>query len=340
MPSEPPTDRPDDQVARSEEDLYRIGTVAQLTQISVERLRAWERRYGLVPAHRAGKTRFYSASQLSRLTKIKGLIDVGHPIGSLVGLTDEQLDERQILQHTVTSQPARTGLIGPNLLVLEQQQEADLRIQICARWANMDAFVADQLGVEDLDAVVVQLPVLSVHPIETIEDHFPEVQIVALFQFATDNHVSAVEERGIPTFRWPASWQDIEGAVASAHQRTEVSGKAVSRRFSDEELVAIAASTLSDPSGCPQHLVEMISQLNAFAQYSRSLGGTSTDPLFEGIHVDTTQARAHMERALEALAMAEGLIATPDPQMALDGGERVMNRLQSPQLQKFRQKDL
>jgi len=73
MRSEPPTDRLDDPAARSEEDLYRIGTVAQLTQISVERLRAWERRYGLVPAHRAGKTRFYSASQLSRLAKIKRL---------------------------------------------------------------------------------------------------------------------------------------------------------------------------------------------------------------------------------------------------------------------------
>ena len=57
-------DRQDDDSA---EDLYRIGTVAQITQISVERLRAWERRYGLAPAHRAGKTRFYSASQLARL---------------------------------------------------------------------------------------------------------------------------------------------------------------------------------------------------------------------------------------------------------------------------------
>ncbi|MEM6709905.1 MAG: MerR family transcriptional regulator [Pseudomonadota bacterium] len=30
-------------------ELYRIGAVAQLTGIAVERLRAWERRYGLAP---------------------------------------------------------------------------------------------------------------------------------------------------------------------------------------------------------------------------------------------------------------------------------------------------
>jgi hypothetical protein len=103
----------------------------------------------------------------------------------------------------------------------------------------------------------------------------------------------------------------IESTVASVHRLADARGKAISRRFSDEELVAIAASTLSDPTGCPQHLVELISQLNAFADYSQTLA-PSRDPLFDGIHVDTTQARAHLERALEALAMAEGLIATPE----------------------------
>ena len=301
MPDQDPTD-----------ELYRIGTVAQLTQISVERLRAWERRYGLAPAHRAGKTRFYSADQVTRLTKIKRLIDAGQPISSLVELTDEQLDERQVSHQAVTAQPASTGLIGPNLLVLEQQQGEDLRIRISARWANMEAFERDRRGVDKLDAVVVQLPVLNQEPLATITELYPAAQIVALYQFATANHISAVEELGIPTLKWPAPWQEIEATVASVHRLADAQGRATRRRFSDEELVAIAASTLSDPTGCPQHLVELISQLNAFADYSLSLG-TAPDQLYDGIHIDTTQARAHLERALEALAMAEGLIASPDP---------------------------
>jgi DNA-binding transcriptional MerR regulator len=298
------------------EDLYRIGTVAQLTQISVERLRAWERRYGLAPAHRAGKTRFYSASQLERLTKIKRLIDAGHPISTLVELTDEQLDERQTALPGATgisAQPARTGLIGTNLLVLEQQQGEDLRIQIAGRWANLAAFEQDQLGVDTLDAVVVQMPVANEDDLDVIVDHFPTAQIVALYQFGTAKHVAAIEDRGVPALKWPTPWQDIENTVASVHREANAPEKAAARRFSDEELVAIAASTLSDPTGCPQHLVELISQLNAFAEYSRSLG---EDALLDGIHVDATQARSHLERALEALAMAEGLIATPDPEAA------------------------
>ena len=309
-------DRPDGDTA---EDLYRIGTVAQITQISVERLRAWERRYGLAPAHRAGKTRFYSASQLARLTKIKRLIDAGQPISSLVELTDEQLDDRQMAlpQATgaagISAQPAKTGLIGTNLLVLEQQQGEDLRIQIAGRWANLAAFERDQLGVDTLDAVVVQMPVARVEDLDVIADYYPAAQIVALYQFGTPNNVAAIEERGVPALNWPTPWQDIENAVASVHRPVNAPEKAAARRFSDEELVAIAASTLSDPSGSPQHLVELISQLNAFADYSRSLGD---DPLHDGIHVDATQARAHLERALEALAMAEGLIATPEPEHA------------------------
>ena len=195
----------DDQATNAQtEDLYRIGTVAQLTGISVERLRAWERRYGIAPAHRAGKTRFYSAPQLARLTRIKRLIDAGHPISSLAELSDEQLDERLAAQHAVTSQPTKTGLIGPNLLVLEQAQQEDIRIQVMARWANLEAFAEDQLGVDELDAIVVQLPVLALEPLQIIDDLYPDARVVVLYQFATKNNLDAVAETGIPVLQWPA----------------------------------------------------------------------------------------------------------------------------------------
>lgn len=298
-----------------EDDLYRIGTVARLTGIAVERLRAWERRYGIVPAHRAGKTRFYSPAQLTRLTKIKRLIDSGHPISSLADLSDTQLDERLDAQPAVPGTQARTGLIGPNLLVLEQAQGEGLRIRIAARWANLDAFEQDQSGVEDLDAVVVQLPVLALEPVEVISDYFPDAQVLVLYQFGTANNLQTAAEQGVPVLKWPAPWQEIEDTVVNLHRQAGARHRSSGRRFTDEELVAIAASTLSDPSGCPQHLVELISQLNAFADYSQSLTDLP-DAIAGRIHDDTTQARAHLERALEALAMAEGLIATPDPEAA------------------------
>jgi MerR family transcriptional regulator, light-induced transcriptional regulator len=299
-------------VLETDDDLYRIGTIANLTGIAVERLRAWERRYGLEPAFKSGKTRFYSRDQLDRLQLIKRLIDQGHPISTLVELGDEQLRERLSTHQQTRQRPASTGLIGPNLLVLEQQQTQSVRLDVRARWANLDAFLEDQTGTEPLEAIVVQLPVLWTATIEKIGRFQPHARIVALYQFATPKHLVAVQELGIPTLQWPTTWQEIEHACATSAGTPLRAARAAVRRFSDDQLIAIAASS-ADPTGCPAHLVELISSLNAFAEFSLACADEATDrALYERVHTDTTQARAQLELALEALVEAEQLLAMPN----------------------------
>jgi DNA-binding transcriptional MerR regulator len=295
-----------------EEDLYRIGTITKLTGIAVERLRAWERRYGLVPAHRSGKTRFYSKAQLDRLNVIKRLIDQGHPISTLVELDDEQLQARLATHREASLKPAVAGLIGPNLLVLEHQQTEQARLDVRARWANVDAFFADQSGTDDLDVVVLQLPVLLTHIVEKIASFQPKARIVAIYQFATPKHLADVEELGIPTLPWPTSWTEIEHACATTAGMPLRAARAAERRFTDEELIAIAASS-SNATGCPQHLVGLISSLNAFADYSLGcIEDETQQALYSRVHTDTTHARAQLELALEVLVDAEQLLATPN----------------------------
>ena len=295
-----------------DDDLYRIGTIASLTGIAVERLRAWERRYGLEPAHKSGKTRFYSQAQLQRLQLIKRLIDQGHPISTLVELDDDVLVARLNTHRQARLQPATAGLIGPNLLVLEQQQAGGSRLDVRARWSNLDAFFEDQTGTEALEVVVVQLPVLLTERIDRIGRFQPEARIVVVYQFATPKHLAEVQELGIPTLTWPASWQEIEHACATTAGMPLRAARAAARRFTDEELIAIAASA-ADPSGCPAHLVELISGLNAFAEFSLACADEADDPrLYERVHTDTSQARAQLELALEALVDAEQLLARPN----------------------------
>jgi MerR family transcriptional regulator, light-induced transcriptional regulator len=295
-----------------EDDLYRIGTIASLTGIAVERLRAWERRYGLEPAYKSGKTRFYSKAQLERLQLVKRLLDQGHPISTLVELGDQQLQERLNTQRQARLRPAATGLIGPNLLVLEQQQTEPVRLDVRARWANLDAFLDDQTGTGALEAIVVQLPVLLSSAIEKIGRLQPQARIVALYQFATPRHLVAVQELGIPTLQWPTTWQQIEHACATSAGTPLRAARAAVRRFSDDQLIAIAASS-ADPTGCPGHLVELISNLNAFAEFSLACTLDGADQaLYERVHTDTTQARAQLELALEALVDAEQLLARPN----------------------------
>jgi DNA-binding transcriptional MerR regulator len=291
--------------ADADEDLYRIGTVASLTGISVERLRAWERRYDLSPAHKAGKTRFYSKPQLARLKLIKHLIDLGQPISSLASLSDEQLKERithQTSSPVVLSMHApRVGLVGPNLVMLEQQAQRKghrQRIEVVSRWANMESFAAEVDASDDPQVMILQLPVLSTQAIDFTEEIFPDAKIIAIYQFATSEMVSTVQERGIPTLKWPVTWAEIEHHSISAGVGPLRAGRSAPRRFSDEELIAIAAVN-TDETQCPEYLIEAINQLNAFATYAEDCSRRSSTPeLYQSVQVDASLARAQLETAL------------------------------------------
>lgn len=55
--------------------IYPIRTVAQMTQLSPQRIRSWERQYGLVRPHRTdGGHRLYSQQDVERLLWIKRMV--------------------------------------------------------------------------------------------------------------------------------------------------------------------------------------------------------------------------------------------------------------------------
>lgn len=287
----------------AQDDLYRIGSVASLTGIAVERLRAWERRYGLSPVHRKGRTRYYSGQQLERLRRIKRLIDQGQPISSLARLTDEQLAARQTESLATAPPMPRIGVIGPNLSVLAHQRGEDSQVELAAQWANMAAFTA-ATRLPKLDAIVAQLPTLTTQPIEEIEKKLDHARIVVVYQFAAEKYLRRAAEANVEMFRWPVTWPEIEQACTAASGQPLRAAGMVERRFSDAELIAIAAGS-TDPSHCPKHLVELISQLNAFADYTADCGGAddataANAALYQQAQREATQARARLEGALEA----------------------------------------
>ena len=286
-----------------QDNLYRIGSVASLTGIAVERLRAWERRYGLSPVHREGRTRYYSGQQLERLRRIKRLIDQGQPISSLARLTDEQLAARQTESLAIAPPMPRVGVIGPNLSVLAHQRGEDSQVELAAQWANMAAFNAATRPPK-LDAIVAQLPTLTTQSIEEIEKKLSHARIVVIYQFAAEKYLRRAAQANVEVFRWPVTWPEIEQACTAASGQPLRAAGMVERRFSDAELIAIAAGS-TDPSHCPKHLVELISQLNAFADYTADCGGAddataANAALYQQAQREATQARARLEGALEA----------------------------------------
>jgi DNA-binding transcriptional MerR regulator len=70
---------------------YPIRAVSKLTGISIDTLRAWERRYGAVTPTRDERGRMYTGADVERLRLLNGAVEQGHSIGQLAALSDDQL---------------------------------------------------------------------------------------------------------------------------------------------------------------------------------------------------------------------------------------------------------
>ena len=74
---------------------YHIGTVARLTRLRAETIRAWERRHRAVqPVRTAGGTRLFSEEDVHRLALMKALTERGDPISAIAALSSEALQQR------------------------------------------------------------------------------------------------------------------------------------------------------------------------------------------------------------------------------------------------------
>src|SRR5215207_1255094 len=70
---------------------YPIRAVSRMTGISVDTLRAWERRHEAVAPIRNDRGRLYSDADVARLHTLGELVKRGHAIGSIAGLGDREL---------------------------------------------------------------------------------------------------------------------------------------------------------------------------------------------------------------------------------------------------------
>jgi len=95
--------------------MYSIKAVSQATGLSIETLRAWERRYGVVqPTRDASGRRAYQPDDVIRLRKLREATERGHPIGRLVRLGQEELD-------TILQSQAQSGGGAPSIRSLGTQ---------------------------------------------------------------------------------------------------------------------------------------------------------------------------------------------------------------------------
>lgn len=313
------------------DDYYRIGSVAALTGIAIERLRAWERRYGFSPAHKNGRTRFYSVNQLERLKKIKHLIDRGQTVSSVINLNESQLNQRfsntethpNPNSHGPELAAPRVGLVGANLLQLEQRQEPSERLDIVARWANLGALLDPTHQQEAPDVLILQVPVLSLADIDKAQQAMPQCKIISAYQFATAAELSRCQAQDVPILKWPLDWREVEFTCLEESKRHLKTIGYVHRRFSDEELIALSVGD-ENPNRPTQHLVDAIHQVNALSAFLQSCAEEDgveaqlNDALGEACS-DAAYARAYLESALQSIATSAEQTQSAHPTAAKSG---------------------
>jgi len=86
---------------------YPIRAAANLTGLSIDTLRAWERRYQAVLPLRGDRGRVYGDQQIQRLILLRTAVDSGHAIGQVASLSDAQL--KKLLAGAAAASPDPLG---------------------------------------------------------------------------------------------------------------------------------------------------------------------------------------------------------------------------------------
>ncbi|MGB8332145.1 MAG: MerR family transcriptional regulator [Polyangiales bacterium] len=89
--------------------VYPMRVVSRLTGLTADTIRVWERRYDAVkPERTGGNRRRYSGRQVRRLVLLRRATELGHSIGQVAQLHDEDL--RRIIGETHATPPSQTSL--------------------------------------------------------------------------------------------------------------------------------------------------------------------------------------------------------------------------------------
>lgn len=116
---------------------YPIRAVSKLTGLSIDTLRAWERRYQAVHPKRDERGRLYSEADIKRLQMLHAVVERGHAIGRVSHLSDGQLESLLARLRSSSREAAPSDSSGP-------AQVCELSEKVLEALVRFDAAAADR----------------------------------------------------------------------------------------------------------------------------------------------------------------------------------------------------
>jgi len=305
------------------EPSFGIGAVSRLAGIPVDTLRVWERRYRLVaPLRTEDNKRQYSRTDVTRLSLIKQLVDLGHAISAVAPLGEEALRERlQIHQDSLRPTPAggrlRVLLQGDALPFLAGHWKSEWDdIDLIGSHVSYADFEKDAIALQP-DVLVSEMPALQaerVAQLQSLGKRCGAKRTVVVYSFGMKSLLERLRRDGILSLRAPVTAQTLAQACR-VEARTDAQplglpliGEAIPpRRFDDAALSAVTRLPTMIRCECPQHLTDLLFRLSAFEAYSADCENRNENDaaLHAHLHRETAKARVVLEEALEHLMRCE-----------------------------------
>jgi MerR family transcriptional regulator, light-induced transcriptional regulator len=302
----------------SQNDGYSIGAASRLSGVSREKIRIWERRYGAVNPRRDGANRrLYSREDVERLRLIDRLASLGHALPAIANLSLADL-QRHAAEATETS-PA-PGTAAPERVLLVCTDSGGATPLIAAGLTGITrvadfAAAAAWLAEHGADLIIVDQPTLlgqDVRDSVRLQRRAPAVPMLVVYRFAPSSALAQLRSAGVRARKAPLEPHDLLVAetARSAHEiPTAEPDHAPPRRYGPDALQRLATLAPAVACECPRHLANLVSDLQAFEDYSLDCENESPDdaPLHREIHRVVARARALVEDALDMVTAEEGL---------------------------------
>jgi len=317
-----------------EEPIYRSGAVARLSGIPVETLRVWERRYNIVgPRQSATGQRHYSAQDVTRLTVVKRLVDLGHAIGSIAALDLEQLksmfEHASNVVHTPVTGSLRSKASGAISIAIVGEAIA-LRlschpfpsVQVISSAQNLALALKTMQGIT-ADYLIIELPSLqneTAAAIRSLAQQLGTPRVVVEYGFSSKRVEQEMRALGYHLAKTPIAMVELEAIFA----RSAIAPKAIihapmprepipPRRFDNKALAEIALAAVSLNCECPHHLSDLLTRLGNFEIYSAECESRSPADaaLHQYLRHIAGSSRAMLEAALIRVADSEGITLPP-----------------------------
>ncbi len=315
---------------------YRIGVVSRLTGIPPVTIRMWERRYNVVEPDRShGRNRLYSREDIVRLTLIKRLVDAGNAISTVANLSQTQLQERlQSHDRSNTLAPVtddrvgsyRVAIFGDTFAARITPLAAALHgLQVVTVQRDYQQFLTDIASLRP-EIIILEYPAVykdTVDEVQTLLNRSGAKRILVIYGFATRNTIDRLDTGCIIPVRAPVDLPELRQLISTEGKIGEGGGAnpyAVNhpesippRRFETDTLNQIALASTTVNCECPGHLVDLITNLNAFEEYSATCKVLHEEDaaVHARLQIAAAQARALIEAGLADVVAMEGTKLPP-----------------------------